>query len=290
MLQKTLYFFVFLHIIRMQAVGQELQHLKAENDSLQEVIRKIQSYQSTREQALLDKINILLEPEIKDLKIIYKRFRTQRDSLAKLLLYARHNEEKYRISTVRNQAIFTDLQGKYDSLARRYQDLLNGNGSSISELLIQIERLTQERNHLVKENQDLKTEILKITGNTNNNVALFTNAINIVAGNTRMGRFQESLRARETDNIEVAFRLNRVVRPQENLTIKLFDALNQEIPLNLDYRNHLNNIYDFGKEKLWIVPKTYKFVRGSYSLRIYMTDVERNIIENEIGVAEFTLK
>lgn len=240
--------------------------------------------------ATLEKIKLNLEQEVRDLEEVRDKFQAQKDSVERLLAYSRRNEGNSKAKIARLEAAFADLQSKYDSVSRKYQELMDGSGSSIAQLQAQIENLTQERNNLMKENNELKADIIKVTGNADNRTALFTTSFKAIPGRIQRGKFRDQARARKTDVIQTNFNLSRPPKPTENLDIKLFDAANKEIPLKPSYRNELTNASDPTKQSIKLEAESYKFVRGPYSVRVYMTDVEKGVEQNEIGIAEFSLK
>lgn len=152
------------------------------------------------------------------------------------------------------------------------------------DLKKQIEQLTQERDNLLKERKELISELIKVTDNNNNRIALFVTSISTSPKTTLKGN--DII----INKIAVNFTLSRLPQPQENLVIKLFDSKNKEIFLTPQYRNYLNNASIPTAQKIFIEPENYKFTKGSYSVYIYLTNVEKGIAENEIGRAEFILK
>lgn len=272
MKSKIIYLSFLFLFLYYQGYNQNLQELKKENETLRVSIKK------------LEKLKNEIVEDLEYLEAISRLIKTQRDSLARLLAYSLQNERIYKAKNLRFQAMLEDLQGKFDSLSRKYQYLTDGNGNSIAELQGNIESLTRERNGLVKENQELKTELLKVKGNINESAALFVTSISATPKTIYRGSIQE------IDKIEIALTLNRSPKPQESLLIRLFDANYRDIVLRTSYRNDLYNAHGSSQLKIKIKPENYKFAIGNYSVYIYMTNVEKGIEDVEIGMTEFTLK
>lgn len=266
--------------------AQRSNNLKQQVDSLRELTKAIEDslwvYRSRNE--ILLKAKLTLEDKLGSTE-------DQRDSVQMLLNNSHYRERRYRTEALRLKKILENSEDKVDSLQKAYDEIAIGSGATLAEYRKQIILLTKERNSLANKNQSLQTKLSKLKQINRNGLL----ALNVKAypGKIRRNRFAAQSRARNVDRIWVEFKLTRApkISPKEQITVKLFDGTNYEIPLK-PYKDKL------GKPKptsqnLIVEPnfaERQKLSRGVYSIRLYLTIAEKGIYNQNIGRVEFTLR
>ena len=241
----------------------------------------------------LDEKAFRLESEALKLDAERKRLIQEKDSVTRLLAYTRANERNARAKISQLQKQLTSLQGRLNDVQQKYDDLLQSSGVSGEDLQRQVQLLTAERNQLAEENQRLQRELLAATGNADNRTAIFTTSINSQPGEVKRGKFRSSTRSQNMDRVEVAFTLSRPPKPTENLIFKVFDNTNKEIPIKPRYRNELNAPADPTNQKVMLEFEGGALNRraeGTYSVRLYLTDINKGLEDQEIGISQFDVK
>ncbi|NJL14842.1 MAG: hypothetical protein HC913_18815 [Microscillaceae bacterium] len=234
-----------------------------------------------------------LNKEVEDLLLEKERLTSQRDSVARLLAYSRTNERNAQAKVVQLQKQLKDLQAKLDDVQRKYDDLLASSGVSGAQYEDRIKLLTQERNNLAAENQRLQMELQKATGNADNRTAIFATSVKAIPGELKRDKFSASTRSQNTDRVEVSFRLSRPPKPTENLIFKVYDPTNGEVAIKPRYRNELSAPADPTNQKVVLefeAGNLSRSMKGLYSVRLYLTDVNKGLEEQEIGLSTFELK
>ena len=241
----------------------------------------------------LDEKAFRLESEALKLDEARKRLIQEKDSVTRLLAYTRANERNAKAKIAQLQKQLTSLQGRLNDVQQKYDDLLQNSGVAGEDLQKQIQLLTAERNQLAEENQRLQRELLAATGNADNRTAIFTTNMNSVPGEVKRGRFSSSKRSQNMDRVEVAFTLSRPPKPTENLIFKIFDGANKEIPIKPRYRNELNAPADPTNQKVILEFESGFLDRraeGTYSVRLFLTDINKGLEDQEIGISQFEVK
>ncbi|HAS40990.1 MAG TPA: hypothetical protein DCS93_10940 [Microscillaceae bacterium] len=212
----------------------------------------------------------------------------QRDSLIKLLNNSLYRERRFRKELVRLNKGLKHSKYRFDSLQNA---IVNRHGTSNpAEYRRQIEQMTIERNKLAGQNQQLMQKLAKLN---KDNRALFALKISVTPGQMYESRFRPTVRARKTNRIQVKFTLNRTPSPNEEITIKLFNSINQEIPLV--YKGKLGKLTSINQQ-LIIEPAPYyvnsnqNLSRGLYSICFFLTNVTQNIKKQPIGITTFALR
>lgn len=241
----------------------------------------------------LDDKAFRLEKEALQLDAERKRLIQEKDSISQLLAYTRANERNAQAKIAQLQKQLNTLQGRLNEVQKKYDDLLANSGVSGEDFQKQIQQLTAERNALSQENQRLQRELLAATGNADNRTAIFTTRMKAQPGELKKGKFSPSTRSQNTDRLEVTFALSRAPKPTENLIFKVFDSANKEVPINPRYRNEFNAPADPTNQKVILEFENGMLDRrasGTYSVRLYLTDVNKGLEDQEIGINQFELK
>lgn len=236
---------------------------------------------------------IALDKEVEDLMLERDRLTAQRDSVARLLAYSRTNERNSQAKVAQLQKQLKELQSKLDNVQKQYDDLLASTGISNLEYEQRLRNITDERNNLAAENQKLQQELLAATGNADNRTAIFATNMKALPGELRRDKFSASTRSQNTDRVEVAFRLSRAPKPTESLIFKVFDPLSGEIPLKPQYRNELSAPADPVNQKVMLEFEQGFLNRrasGDYVVHLYLTDINKGLENQEIGLVKFNLK
>lgn len=241
----------------------------------------------------LDEKAFRLESEALKLDTERKRLIQEKDSVSRLLAYTQANERNARAKIAQLQKQLNTLQGRLNDVQQKYDDLLQNSGVAGEDLQKQIQLLTAERNQLSEENQRLQRELLAATGNADNRTAIFTTNMSSTPGEVKRGKFSSSKRSQNMDRVEVAFTLSRPPKPTENLIFKVFDGANKEIPIKPRYRNELNAPADPTNQKVILEFESGFLDRraeGTYSARLYLTDINKGLEDQEIGISQFEVK
>ena len=260
-------------------------------DDVDSLVNKSKEYISNIK--TLDEKAFRLESEALKLDEARKRLIQEKDSVTRLLAYTRANERNAKAKIAQLQKQLTTLQGRLNDVQQKYDDLLQNSGVAGEDLQKQIQLLTAERNQLAEENQRLQRELLAATGNADNRTAIFTTNMNSIPGEVKRGRFSSSKRSQNMDRVEVAFTLSRPPKPTENLIFKIFDGANKEIPIKPRYRNELNAPADPTNQKVILEFESGFLDRraeGTYSVRLFLTDVNKGLEDQEIGISQFEVK
>ncbi len=268
-------------------IGQALTQ-KQQIDSLQEenelYLRKVTE---------LDDRAFALDKKVQELSDEKERLINARDSVQRLLTYARTREQNAQGKIAQLQKQLKDLQTKLNDVQSKYDDLLASSGTSSDALQRQVEQLTAERNSLAQENQRLQRELLTYAGNADNRTAIFTTSMSAIPGEIKRDRFSPSKRSQNADRVQVSFTLSRPPRPTENLIFKVYNPQGQEITIKPRYRNELNAPEDPTNQQAILEFERGFLIRGAegqFSVRLYLTDVNKGIENQEIGIAQFELK
>jgi hypothetical protein len=270
-------------------------NLKGSNNTQQDSIQKLKYNNklfSLKLDSLEDK-SAVLEEEILQVREEKDKLLAQKDSIQKLLDFSRVNERNSQAKVAQLQKKLAELQGKLDGVQKKYDALLAQSGSTGEGYELRIRQLTDERNELASENQKLKQDLLAATGNADNRTAIFTTKMSLTPGEVKKGKFSGSTKSQNTDRIEVNFKLSRAPKPTENLIFKVFDYTNKEINVKPKYRNELNAPADPTNQKVVLEFEAGyldKRATGNYSVRLYLTDVNKGLENQEIGLATFTMK
>ena len=234
-----------------------------------------------------------LGKEIEDLRTQKERLISQKDSVERLLAYSRANERNSQAKINQLQKQLKDLQTKLNVIQQKYDELLANSDNFGSNARQQVEALTAERNALAEENQRLQRELIAATGNADNRTAIFTTKMNVNPGEVKRNKFSTSTRSQNTDRLEVTFTLSRPPKPTENLIFKVFDSANKEILIKPKYRNELNAPANPTNLKVMLEFEGGYLDRrasGIYSVRLYLTDINKGLENQEIGIRQFELK
>ncbi|NJO03520.1 MAG: hypothetical protein HC880_19215 [Bacteroidia bacterium] len=270
-------------------------NLKSTNLAQQNIITKLQedSVKFSRNLAELKENEVLLNQQIEELQLRKDRLISERDSVARLLAYSRTNERNAQAKIAVLQKRLNELQAKLNTVQRQYDELLANSGTSSGNFQQQVAQLTAERNALAEENQRLQRELATATGNADNRTAIFTTTMNAVPGELRRGRFSSSRRSQNVDRVEATFTLSRAPKPTENLIFRIFNNVNTEIPIKPLYRNELSAPADPTNQKVLLEFEGGTLNRqaaGEYTVRLYLTDVNKGLENQEIGLARFELR
>jgi len=236
---------------------------------------------------------IALDKEVEDLMLERDRLTIQRDSIAKLLAYSRTNERNSQAKVAQLQQQLKALQTKLNNVQKQYDDLLAGTGISDLEYEQRLRAITEERNNLSTENQKLQQDLIATKGNADNRTAIFATSMKAIPGELKRDKFSASNRSQNTDRIEVSFKLSRAPRPTENLIFKIFDPLSGEIAIKPRYRNELSAPADPTNQKVILEFEQGTLARtmsGNFVVHLYMTDANKGLEDQEIGLAKFILK
>lgn len=242
---------------------------------------------------ILNDESIELNEKVEELMQQKDKLTGSRDSVARLLAYSRANERNAVGKVAVLEKKLKELQTKLNSIQAQYDDLLANSGSAGAEYKQRLESLTAERDNLAKENQRLKQDLGNATTNADNRTAIFANSMSAVPGELVKNKFSASTRSQNTDRAQVAFSLSRAPKPNETIIFKIFDATNKEVAIKPKYRNELNApanpvnqrvILEFEKGKL------DRSSSGRYSVRMYLTAIDKGIENQEIGVSSFEVK
>ncbi len=236
---------------------------------------------------------IALDKEVEDLMLERDRLTIQRDSIAKLLAYSRSNERNSQAKITQLQKQLKDLENKLSSVQKQYDDLLASTGISSLEYEQRLRAITEERNNISAENQKLQQELIAATGNADNRTAIFASKMTAIPGELKRDKFSPSTRSQNTDRIEVSFKLSRAPKPTESLVFKIFDPLSGEIQIKPRYRNELSSPADPTNQKVILEFEQGALARtmsGDFVVHLYLTDVNKGLENQEIGLAKFVLK
>lgn len=262
---------------------------KEEIDSL--TLKNQQFFKSIKD---LEDKTTKLEKEAEELLAERDRLKTSKDSIQRLLNYSRVNEKNSRTKVVQLQKQLKELQAKIADFERRYNELASNSGSNSEELERRIKDLTSERNSLAEENLRLKRELEVIKGTTENRTALFVvGGMRVTPGELKAGKFSASTRSQNTDRLEVRLKLSRAPKPTETLIFKVYDGTNKEVALKPNYRNELNAPVNPTEQRVMLEFSQGRLDRrasGKYSVRVFLTDVNQGLENQEIGMREFELK
>jgi len=246
----------------------------------------------TRLDSLEDR-SFRLMKEAEELERQRDMYLSQKDSVERLLAYSRTNERNSRAKIATLEKRLKDLQTKLEDVQSKYDELLASSGTSATELKARVEQLTEERNKLSSENQRLQQELAAATGNADNRTAIFTTSLSAIPGELRRDKFSASTRSQNMDRVEVSFVLSRPPKPTENLIFKVYDGTNKEIPIKPTYRNELNAPANPTNQKVILEfanGMLERSVRGNFSVRLFLTDVNKGLENQEIGLSEFAVK
>lgn len=202
----------------------------------------------------------------------------------------KEENEKLNLSLQKSNHINSWLSQENDSIKREYFKLLDERNTTNSKFEKTIIELTKERNKFFQKAQNLKTRLIKIAGNNNDSEELFASYFSGYAGSIRRGKFSPQVRARRVELLQLEFNLSRPLKNSEKLFIKIFESPNYEVTVKNNYLKQLSEQSDLETKKLFVETQKYKFVRGFYSVILYLNDTENDIEEKKIGVADFTLK
>ncbi len=291
----ALFVIVIALIVVIAMMVNNLFSLKSQNSNQETRINQLvnDSLQFQNQLVKMRDNEIALNQQLEELLQERERIINSRDSVARLLAYSRANERNARAKITQLQKQLKSLQSKLDQVQSQYDELLAQNTGNSEELQLQIEALTNERNALAEENQRLQRELLAATGNADNRTAIFATSMAAVPGEVKRGKFSASRRSRNTDRVEVSFALSRPPQPTENLIFKVFNGKSQEIPIKPRYRNELNAPADPSRQKVTLEFEGGKLDRradGIYTVRLYLTDVNKGLENQEIGISRFELK
>ncbi len=266
----------------------DAQSLKTKSESLEK--------DNTNFKVAIDSLNdlsIKLEKQLDDLTTQKEKLISSRDSVARLLAYSRTNERNSQAKIAQLQKKLNDLQAKLTDVQKKYDEVMAMSNSTDAELKRQVQALTAERNALASENQRLQRELQSATGNADNRTALFSNKMAALPGEILRGKFSASTRSQNTDRVRVNFTLSRAPKPTESLIFKVFDSSSKEVAIKPVYRNELNAPANPTNQSVILEFENGKLDRrasGIYSVRLYMTDVNKGLENQEIGITQFELK
>lgn len=233
-----------------------------------------------------------LNQAVKELQVQKDRLIFERDSVQRLLSYSQSNNRKSQAEIARLRKRLSELQTQLQDIQQKYDDLLANSQATGTSNQAEIEALTAQRNQLSEENQRLRQQLAEASEAAEN--PIFATTISAVPGEVnRKGQFSPSKRSQNMDRVEVAFTLSRPPKPTENLIFKVFDNVNNEIPIDPIYRNELNAPLDPANQKSRLVFEGGKLDRraeGEYTVRLYLTDVNKGVENQEIGLARFEVK
>jgi chromosome segregation ATPase len=238
----------------------------------------------------LDAEALKMTKELEDLRTQKEKLITSRDSIARLLAYSRVNERNSQVKIAQLQKKLNELQTRLTDVQKRYDEALASAGTTDSELRRQVELLTAERNALAAENQKLQRDLQSATGNADNRTAIFASKMRANPGELSKGKFSASKRSQNIDRVEVTFTLSRAPKPTESLIFKIYDRTNKEIAVKPKYRNELNSPANPTNQKVILEFESGKLGRkasGTYSVRLFMTDVNKGLENQEIGITQF---
>ncbi|HAS40991.1 MAG TPA: hypothetical protein DCS93_10945 [Microscillaceae bacterium] len=232
-----------------------------------------------------------LRKELKTVKALLENILStvgdQRDSLIVSLNDSRYREHSLRMEAIRLSQLLEHSKYRLDSLQNAIATKLDI--FILREYRRQMEQVTTERNNLANQNQQL---MARLAQSAKGDQSLFAFKMSVVPGQIHNNRFSPSIKARNTDRLQISFLLTRALSAEENIVIKLFDATNNEIPLIADYRSQLGKPTPTNQQII-IKPATNnlrKFIRGNYSVRLYLTILDEDINNQSIGIAEFSLR
>jgi len=269
--------------------------ISADNEKKTKTIADLQVQNKLIETRLdsLDAESIKMTKEMEDLRTQKEKLISSRDSVLRLLNYSRVNEKNAQTKVAQLQKKLTELQKQLTGIQQKYDELLASAGTTDSDLRRQVEALTAERNALAAENQKLQRELQASTGNADNRTAIFTTKMTAMPGEVLRGKFSRSTRSQNTDRVEVNFTLSRAPKPTESLIFKIFDRANKEVAIKPKYRNELNAPANPTNQKVVLEFETGKLDRkasGTYSVRMFLTDVNKGLENQEIGITQFEVK
>lgn len=249
-------------------------------DSLTRVIKK----QQTAQQQLTQN-NRFLKKKL-------DQSQDRKDSVQKLLNFARYREGRYRTELRSLKKLLEKVESNLDSLQRAYNEIFSLGGSTLADYRKHIESLTTQRNSLASQNQVLQAKLNRLEKADNHTVALFVLEIRVIPSVFHQNRVHATYEARNANQLQVQFKLSRSPAFNDKIVVKLFDGFNQEIPLSKNYQKQLI-IHRFANQKLVVEPDTdtkQKFTRGNYSIRLFLTNPQQGIQNQAIGIAEFSLR
>ncbi|MCS6821055.1 MAG: hypothetical protein NZ551_04215 [Microscillaceae bacterium] len=209
-----------------------------------------------------------LEKEAESLVKQRNRLQASRDSLQRLLgvVMAREKNANAKIAQLQKQ--IKDLQTQLDAANKRYEEVVSSGDNSLAELRREIERVKQERDEALRKLGQAKNETKDIVAS-----ALSVFSVQAVPGELdRRGQFSPSRRARNTDRVQLTFKLSRAPQPNEEIVVKLTNPKGREVPLKPKYRSTIAPKTD---QVIYIEPDGVEFESGTYNVQLFLLDVDR---------------
>jgi myosin heavy subunit len=257
-----------------------LKNLQESNDKFSEEISKLQ------------KLNEHYKKEKEDLLSQKDRLIKSRDSVQRLLAYSFANERNAKTKVVQLEKKLKELQAQLDDVQRKYDEAVANSGATDAELKKRIDALQAQNRSLQADNERLQAELGKVSANADNRTALFVRGMSAIPGELSRNKFEPSKRSQNIDRVQVTFGLSRAPRPTESIIFKVFDNTGKEIALKPKYRNDLNTIANPTNIKLILeFEKGFleRRAEGVFSVRAYLTDVNKGVENQEIGSTPFNV-